>query len=144
MIIGGGEMRRLFLAALLVFGFTLAYAKDDPIPDALLNAKTAIVQNSGAEKPDVDKLIEALQKWGRWEILPLTQKTDLRIALTREMKEQMVNGPGGRMQNLQVLINHINIYKTDDDTLLWSDKTSTYSKDPKALVNNLKNRLKSK
>jgi hypothetical protein len=136
-------MRKIFLVALLMFSFTQAYAKDE-IPEALLNAKTAIIQNSGAENGDVDKLTEALKKWGRFEVVPLGQKADIRIALTREMKEQMVNGPGGRMQNQQFLVNHINIYKTEDDTLLWSDKTSTYSKDPKALVNNLKNKMKDK
>jgi len=136
-------MRKMMFAIFLAFCFTQTYAKD-PIPEALVKAKTAVVENARAEQKDIDKLFEALKKWGRFELVQDKAKADIVITLTRDMKEQMVNGPGGRMQNLQVLINRINIFKTDDNTLLWSDETSNYSKDPKALVSNLKNKLKDK
>ena len=136
-------MRKMLFAVLLVLCFTQAYAKD-PIPEALLNAKTAVVENARAEQKDIDKLCDELKKWGRFELIQDRGKADILITLTRGMKEQMVTGPGGRMQNQHSLVNRINIFKTSDNSLLWSDETSTYSKDPKALVSNLKNRLKDK
>lgn len=136
-------MRKMLGAILLMFSFTLVYAKD-PIPEALLSAKTAVVENAGAEQKDVEKLREQLTKWGRFELVDSRAKADIAITLTREFKEQMVTGPGGRMQNFQAMINHMHIYKTEDGSELWADATSTYSKDPKALVSNLKHKLKNK
>jgi len=135
-------MRKVLFAVLLVFCFTQTYAKD--LPEALLNAKTAVVENARAEQKDIDKLCEALKKWGRFELVPDRSKADIVITLTTELKEQMFYGPGGRMQNQQVLVNYIKIFKKEDETLLWSDQTSTYSKDPKALVSNLKSKFNKK
>jgi hypothetical protein len=139
----GGEMQKMLFAVILVFCFTLTYAKD-PIPEFLLKAKTAVVDNSRAEQKDIDKLCEALKNWGRFELLQSKSNADIVITLTRESKEEMVTGPGGRMQNQQFLVNRIHIYKRDDDSLLWSDETSSYSKDPKVLVSKLKSTLKNK
>ncbi len=136
-------MRKVWFAVLFLICFAPVYAKDE-IPEALMNAKTAAVENARAEQKDFDKLIEHLTKWGRFELVQDKSKADIVITLTREAREQMVNGPGGRMQNQQYLTNRINIFQREGNALLWSDETSSYSKDPKSLVSKLKSKLKSK
>ena len=60
-------MRRMMFTAFL-FCFIQTYAKT-PIPEALLNAKTAVVINEGAEGKDFDKFCKRLKEWGRFELV---------------------------------------------------------------------------
>ena len=139
-------MRRMMFAVFL-FCFIQAYAKDPEIPEALLNAKIAYVQRSGASEKDFTKLCEALKKWGRFELVQERKNSDITIMLSSTVETRSMERPGasgGMMSNVQVLINHIRIMDARNDTLLWTDETSVYEKDPKILVSKLKSKMKKK
>jgi hypothetical protein len=141
-------MRRM-LPVVFLFCFIPTYAKT-PIPEALLNAKTAIVENSGAEAKDFARFCEVLKEWGRFEIVQNRAKADIVITLSAGVENrniQMPNAGGGMAGGVvsqDVLINYIHIANLADNAPLWSDKTPGDSKDPKILVSNLKNKMKKK
>ena len=139
-------MRRAMFAVLL-FCFIQAYAKD-PVPEALVNAKTAVVRNTGAEDKDFDKFCKLLKEWGRFEIVQERSKADIVMALSTQLQTRTIRLPNtgggfGGVQSQDVLITHISISSTRDDSVLWSDHT-TDSKDPSPLISNLKKNLKKK
>jgi hypothetical protein len=141
----GGEMRRMIFVAFL-FCFFQAYAKSPPIPEALLNAKTAVVANEGADVKDFDKLCKRLKEWGRFELVQDQKSADIVIKIHTRLEDRVVEmpGAGGGVNTVQVLINYLRILNARNGAELWSDKTSGDSKDPKQLVNKLKNRMKKK
>lgn len=133
--------------AVFLFCFIQAYAKDPDIPEALWNAKTAYVQNSGATEKDYTKLCEALKKWGRFELVQDKRSADIYIMLSSTVETQRMERPGvggGMMSNVQVIINHIRILNVQDDAPLWTDQSSAYDRDPKILVSKLKSKMKKK
>ncbi len=141
-------MRRMIFVAFLLC-FIPAYSKNPPIPEALLNAKTAFVRNGGAEVKDFDKLCKLLKEWGQFEVVQDTTKgADIIIEISTQLHsrtEQMPNlGISGGLTTVQVLVNYLRISDGRDGSLLWSDETSGNSKDPRQLVNKLKNRMKKK
>jgi hypothetical protein len=138
-------MKRVVFA-LFLFCCTQGYAKT-PIPDALLNAKKAIVRNDRALEKDFLKLVDALKKWGRFELVQDRASADIIILLSANLKTRNVEMPDigggmGSVQSQEVLVNHISILNATDYSQLWSDDTSVESNEPKDLVARLKSKLK--
>jgi hypothetical protein len=65
-------MKKIVVAAFLLC-LIQGFAKDQPIPNELKNAKTAIVHNAGALPKDFDRLCKLLKEWGRFEIIEGTK-----------------------------------------------------------------------
>lgn len=140
-------MRRMIFVAFL-FCFIQAYAKTPPIPEALLNAKTAFVQNGGAEVKDFEKLCKLLQDWERFELVQDAKSADIVITISAQVQSRTIQMPSigmsGGINTVQVVINYLRIVNVHDGAELWSDETSADSKDPRQLVNKLKNKMKKK
>jgi hypothetical protein len=140
-------MRRMMFAVAL-FCFIQTYAKT-PIPEALLNAKTAVVRNDGATDKDFDKFCKLLKEWARFEFVQNREKADIVITLSTQLQTRTIQLPNvgggfGGVTSQEILISYIHIFSAGDDTPLWSDKTSGGSSDPQQLVLNLKNKMKKK
>jgi hypothetical protein len=58
-------------------------AKDPPVPEALLNAKTAFIENAGALDKDFEKFRTKLMKWGRFTVVQNRSSADIIISLSR-------------------------------------------------------------
>ena len=140
-------MRRMIFAVFLLC-FIQTYAKSPDIPEALWNAKTAYVQNSGSStEKDYAKLCEALKKWGRFELVQDKTSADIYIILYSAAETQQMRMPGvtaGLTSDMQVIINSIRILNTKDGALLWTDKSPADNNDPKILVSKLKSKMKKK
>ena len=140
-------MRRMIFVAFL-FCFFQAYAKTPPIPEALLNAKTAFVVNRGASVKDLEKLCNLLKEWGRFELVQDQKSADIVITISTQMQDRIVQAPnvgiGGGTTTIKGLVNYLSILDARDGTELWSAETSGDSKDPRQLVSNLKNKMKKK
>ena len=138
-------MRKMVFAVFL-FCFVQSYAKT-PIPEALVNAKTAYVTREGAETKDFDKFCKLLKEWGRFELVQTRDKADIVIQLSIQLQTQMVRMPNtgggfGGMNNQQVIVSYMHIFDAKDNSEMWKDNIQ--SKDPKNLVSNLKDKLKNK
>ena len=138
-------MRKIVFAVFL-FCFVQSYAKT-PIPDTLVNAKTAYVTREGPEDKDFNKFCKLLQEWGRFELVQTRDKADIVIQLSIQLQTQTVRMPNtgggfGGMTNQQVIVSSMHIYDAKDNSELWKD--SIQSKDPKNLVSNLKDKMKKK
>ena len=139
-------MRRMIFVAFL-FCFFQAYAKTPPIPESLLNAKTAFVVNRGASVKDFEKLCNLLKEWGRFELVQDQKSADIVITISTRLQDRIVQSPsvGWRgITTIRGLVNYLSILDARDGTELWSDETSGDSKDPRQLVSNLKNKMKKK
>ena len=142
-------MRRMIFAVFL-FCFIQTYAKSPDIPEALWNAKTAYVQNSGSStEKDYNKLYEALKNWGRFELVQDKSSADIYIILYSAVEAKRMMRPGigssaSAIEDIQVIINSIRILNTKDGAQLWTDKSSAENNDPKILVSKLKNMMKKK
>ena len=143
----GGDMRRMIFVAFL-FCVIQAYSKTPPIPEALLNAKTAFVNGGVAEVKDFEKLCKLLEEWGRFQLVQDAKGADIVITISTQLHSRVVQiptaGMSGGFNTIQVLINYLRIFDARDGTLLWSDETSDYSRDPRQLVNKLKDKMKKK
>ena len=138
-------MRRTIVAFFLSLCFIQAYAKNPP--EALYNAKTAILVNGGAEAKDFDKFREYLEKWGRFEFVKERKDADIIIRLiAKEGSLNQRTPDGGVMPTMTVIINYYEITSaTEDESVLWSDETPpAVSKDTKILVIRLQQKLKKK
>jgi hypothetical protein len=138
-------MKKIVVAAFLLC-FIQGFAKDQPIPDELKNAKTAIVHNAGAVTKDFDKLVKLLKEWGRFEIIENTTKADIAIELSAQSQVKTIRLPStagglGGVNSQQVMISYLRILNGKDGNPLYSAETED-SSDPKMLVVNLKNKLK--
>jgi hypothetical protein len=138
-------MRKMMFAALL-FCFAPSYAESS-IPEALLNAQTAFVRNDGTEAKEFDKLCTLLKEWGRFELVQDRGSADIGITLSMQVQYRTVRLPAtgiglGSVASQQVITSYIRIFNARDDTTLWSDQID--SKDPKNLVQRLKNKMKKK
>ena len=140
-------MRRIIFVAFL-FCFIQAFAKTPPIPEALLNAKTAYVGNHGAALKDYERLCNLLKEWGRFELVPDTQKADIIITISSQMQNRIYQGTNigisGNVNTIQVVVNYLTILDARNLAQLWSDETSGDSNDPRQFISNLKNRMKKK
>lgn len=140
-------MRKMIFVAFL-FCFFQAYAKTPPIPEALLNAKTAFVVNRGASVKDFEKLCNLLKEWGRFELVQDPKSADIFIEIYTRMQDRIVQSPnvgiGGGTTSIRGQVNYLSILDAREGTELWSDETSGDSKDPRQLVSNLKNKMKKK
>ncbi len=137
-------MRKVMLTVCLVCLASI-FANSADIPEALLIAKTAYVQNSGAREKDHKKLCEAMKKWGRFELVQDQQNADIFVALSSSLESRPMERPGAggsMMTNVQVIINRIRIINARDGAVLWTDETTAYDSDPKILVSNLKGKMK--
>jgi hypothetical protein len=133
---------------IFLFCFIQAYAKTPPIPEALLNAKTAVVVNRGADAKDLEKLSKCLKEWGRFELVQDQKSADIVITIYTRLSTQTIQtvnvGMSGGVNSIQVLTNYLSILDARTGEELYSDKTTPDSKDPRQLVSNLKNRMKKK
>jgi hypothetical protein len=127
-----------------LIGFALllpmvVFAKDPPLPEALLNAKTAFVYNDEATDKDFDKLCKSLNEWGRFRLVQDKAVADIVIELTLLKKKFGWSGPAYYEDN------RIRIFNTQDNRLLWIDETSSgYSRNPNILVSYLKKKMEQK
>jgi hypothetical protein len=140
-------MRRVLFAAFL-FCFVPAYAKDE-IPDALLNAKTALVGNDGAEAKDVDKLNKLLTEWGQFQLVQDKASADILITLSTRIQTRTIRLPStggglGGVNSQEVLVSTMRIFSAKDSSTLYTDETGGDSRDPKQLIDRLKNKMKKK
>jgi hypothetical protein len=140
-------MRRILFVAFL-FCFTLTYAKTT-IPEALWEAKTAYVGNDGAEPKDVEKLTKLLADWGQFQIVQDRTSADILITLSTQLQTRTIRLPStggglGGVNSQQVFVSTIHIYSAKDSSMLYTDETGGDSKDPKQLVDRLKNKMKKK
>jgi hypothetical protein len=131
-----------------LFCCSQTFAKE-PLPEVLLNAKTAIVKNDGALEKDFAKFYDAMKKWGRFELVEERSKADIIVWLSADIKVRniqipSVNGSMGIVQSQNVIVYDIRILNEKDETPLWSDSTSVESSDPKRLVSNLQHKMKKK
>jgi hypothetical protein len=131
----------------------IVFAKDPPLPETLINAKTAFVLNQGATDKDFDKLCKELKKWGRFSLVQdPSSSADILISLTVIF---VVEGVGPTVSTIsidpaprislglnQYLANVVRI--VDGWGLLYSDATAEHSKNPRILVSNLKRKMKGK
>src|ERR1039457_6527412 len=118
-------MRRTIVAFFLSFCFMQAYAKTKNPPEALYNAKTAILVNGGAQAKDFDKFREYLEKWGRFEFVKERKAADIIIKLIAKegsLNMQAING--GAAPTMPVIVNYYEITSAGiDELMLWSDET---------------------
>jgi hypothetical protein len=141
-------MRRMIVVAFLLC-FIQAYAKSPVIPEALFNAKTAVIINAGAEAKDIEKLRGLLKEWGRFEIIQNKSAADITFTLSTQIENKTIQLPNiggglGGISTQQVPVSYLQILDAHDGSQLWSDKTIGTSKDPKQLVNKLRDRMKKK
>ena len=140
-------MRRVLFAA-FIFCFVLTYAKTT-IPEELWNAKNALVANDGAEPKDVEKLTKLLTEWGQFQLVQDKTSADIMITLSTRLQNRTVRRPStsgglGGIDSQDVLVSTIRIYSAKNSAMLYSDETGGDSKDPKQLVDRLKNKMKKK
>ena len=129
-----------YLLGLALFIPTLFFAKDAPLPETLLTAKTAFVYNDGATDKDFDKLCNALKEWGRFKLVQDRGMADIVIELTL-MKRQY----GWGLNSMYYENNRIRIIKARDNRLLWIDETqSGNSRNPQTLISYLKKKMEPK
>jgi hypothetical protein len=138
-------MRKILLVAFLLFSSALAYA--EKIPEALLNAKTAFVRNDGADAKDFAEFCDLLKEWGYFEFVQDRAKADIGITLSTKLQYRTVQLPStagglGGMTTQQVIVSYLRVLNAQNESELWSDHID--SKNPKALVKNLKGKLKKK
>ncbi len=136
-------MRRITLAVFLLF-FVQAYAKNPP--EALYNAKKAVLVNGGAPEKDYAKFRDKLQQWGRFEFVQDRSAADIVITLSSKEKNMTMERPGGGgvLSTIPVRVNYYRITNAADDSLLWTDETPGSSSDTEILVMDLQKKLKKK
>jgi len=130
----GDNMRCLIGIVLLLSTIALA---ETPIPEALSNARTAVVLNDGATDKDFDRFCKALNEWGRFKIVQnKAMGADIIIELSL-LRLPYARGP------MYYEDNRIRIFNAQDNRLLWQDQTSSgHSKNPDILVSYLKRKMK--
>jgi hypothetical protein len=77
----------LFVMTLAGFSTASAQEKYAPLPDKVVQAKTAFLQNDSGEEKFGDNVFQELQQWGRWRrwrIVPNRSEADVVIALDRK------------------------------------------------------------
>jgi hypothetical protein len=119
-------MRKMMFAVFLLC-FVPTYAKTT-IPEELLNAKTAVVLNEGAEVKDYEKLCKLLKEWGRFEFVETRGAADIIIKLSIQLKTRNVQLPStsgglGGFSPQQVIVSYLIIYDAKNDNQLWTDET---------------------
>jgi hypothetical protein len=130
-----------------LFGFALllpmvVYAEDPPLPEALLNAKTAFVLKLGATDNDFEKFYKALKKWGRFKLVQEIGNADIFIELSAGAGKRRSNERSEQKVEWETI--NMSIFSAWGNTLLWKDETTENSKDPGILVSNLKQKMKGK
>lgn len=71
------------LFAILIFQL-YAFADDDkraPLPDRIITARTAFLQNDTGEQKFADNVFRQLQQWGRWRIVGTRSDADIVLSL---------------------------------------------------------------
>jgi hypothetical protein len=76
-------MRYLISFALLLL--VVAFVKDPPLPEALLNAKTAFVENVDATDENFEKLRKGLKKWGHFTLVEERSSADIVISMSADV-----------------------------------------------------------
>jgi len=134
----------------------VVFAKDPPLPEALLNAKTAVVYDSWAadsidNDKDFDKFCKELKKWGRFQFVQDRESADIVIYLSSRKIEIRKSTAGlspyerGLQRQEIYTANEIVIWDARNHTLLWSDSINdSTTKNPKFLVSRLKHRMEQK
>jgi hypothetical protein len=141
------QPERLNMRYLLGFALLLpvvVFAKDPPLPEALLNAKTAFVNNAGATEKDFDKFCKELKKWGRFELVLDRVNVDIIISIFTEPRSRGDISGMGAIRSAKWQTNIIRIRDGRNDDLLYWAGTGEYSKNPAILVSNLKHEMNRK
>lgn len=74
-------MNRLFVLALLICTAHAADSKHAPLPQKLVTAKTAYIQNDSGEQGFADNVFTQLEEWGRWRVVTSRAEADVVVAL---------------------------------------------------------------
>jgi hypothetical protein len=134
-------MRYLFTFALLLP--MVVFAQDPPLPETLLNAKTAFVENRSAKDKDFDKFCKELKKWGRFTFVQDRNSTDILISVYGEKQRGIRDRYVRPMEGYNWEANAINIHDRFG-VLLYTDTTTEHFQNPKDLVSHLKKKMKQK
>jgi hypothetical protein len=139
-------MRKVMIALFLCFPFS-AFAQA-PIPDVLMNAKTAFIFNDGAWYKAYDKFYNEFKKWNRFEFVQEKERADIIIVLSNKPGELGVGIAGSNpIIGISESKFFLRITNARDGTPLWADYTGEaflVSNSPKKLVSNLRNRMEKK
>ncbi len=142
--------RRLGLtAAVSVLLVSTLLGQHAPLPERLLNAKTAFVMNDGTASKVFDKFYVELEKWGHFRIVQAKTEADVIIVLSSRPGElggavAMAGGTSGVVIAGSESRFYIRITDAEDATPLWSDnvgEATLVSNSAKKLVKNLKERV---
>jgi hypothetical protein len=122
----------LALSMLVCAGICTAEdAKHAPLPEKIVAAKTAFLQNDTGEQKLADNVFRQLQQWGRWRIL--TSRADADIVLSLDHKERFHNDF------------YLRVLDRESGELLWTAKKDvaigTFNGIAKALLSELRKRL---
>ncbi len=83
----------LYAVAFLVLGITFPCSAGQnsraPLPEKLVSARTAYLQNDSGEQGFADAVYRHLQEWGRWRIV--TNKSEADIILALDHKDALHN-----------------------------------------------------
>jgi hypothetical protein len=124
------HMRHLLGFALLFP--IVVFAKELPLPEILLNAKTALVVNDSAAKGDFKKFCNKLKKWGRFTLVQDRDSADIIISLSNGTnRKDAWNGwrdPRLMVRSISWKTNIIYIHGRYG-TELYSDQTGEDGKD---------------
>lgn len=114
--------------ALLVFAAEDSYA---PLPEKLIAAQTAFLENGTGEQKFADNVFKQLQQWARWRIVASRTEADIVISLDHK----------SRLHNDFFL----RIVDRESGEPLWTGKRDvaigSYGGVAKALVSDLRKRL---
>jgi hypothetical protein len=72
---------------MMAFSLLPATAADEkyaPLPDKIVQAKTAFLQNDSGEEKFGDNVFQELQQWGRWRIVTNRSEADIVVVLDRK------------------------------------------------------------
>lgn len=119
----------------LSLGGTIPFAAGDnsgaPLPDKLVSARTAYLQNDSGEQGFADVMYQHVQAWGRWRIV--TDKSDADIVLALDHKDGLHN------------YFYLRISDSETGQLLWTARKDAairvWNRVAKALLANLIRRL---
>jgi hypothetical protein len=128
----------------LSFLFMVAQA---PLPDKLMSAQTAYLENMGVSAKMFDNLWQAVNKWKRYSVVTDKGKADIVISLsTQPTGDSTVVFVPGTLVGIGSSSNRFYLRVTDavSTEQLWADSTYerlTAAGPPSALIESLRNRV---
>jgi hypothetical protein len=111
-----------------------------PVPERLLDARTAFLVNEAGDLKRFDSFADELRKWGRFELVDRRDKADVVMTLRTIVRGQfgtVVNGSGSLGP---IVAMTLEIRDRTDDSLLWND-TSPVVRSSGRFAKHLRERL---